>query len=274
MQDSSPYMINLKDVLSIPSVSKREDRVIEFILDFCRKNDLYHYLDEKRNIYVQKGSLNEDEYFPCVISHMDTVHSDQDYLVDKNINLNIFELYNEFSDYKPILVAYDPITKLKTGIGGDNKCGVYVCLKLLEELDNIKIAFFVEEEIGMLGSSSLDPKFFENVGYALQPDAPTNNWFSRTCSGHRLWTEEFFSIVGGILEKYNIDNISRDPFTDVVQLRKNFDFCCAVLPVGYYNQHCADEYVVESDTKLCVELAKDIISDLGNRKFYMERSSN
>ena len=124
----------------------------------------------------------------------------------------------------------------------------------------------------MLGSSSLDHNFFENVGYALQPDAPTNNWFSKTCSGHKLWTEEFFSAVENVLFDYNINNISRDPFTDVVQLRKRFNFCCAVLPVGYYNQHCSDEYVVESDTNSCVELAKDIINSLGNRKFEIERS--
>ena len=57
-------MINLRDVLSIPSVSKREDRVIEFVLDFCQKNNLNYHIDEKRNIYVQKGSVNKDEYFP------------------------------------------------------------------------------------------------------------------------------------------------------------------------------------------------------------------
>lgn len=267
-------MINLRDVLSIPSFSEKEDRVIEFITNFCVKNNLNYTLDEKRNIYVQKGSLNKDEYFPCVISHMDTVHTDQHHLIEKNIKLNILELYAEFSDYKPVLVAYDPITKLKTGIGGDNKCGVYVCLRLLEELEDVKVAFFVEEEIGMLGSKALDHSFFQNVGYALQPDAPTNNWFSKTCSGHKLWTQDFFSAVETILGEYGIDNISRDPYTDVVQLRRYFDFCCAVLPVGYYNQHCSDEYVSESDTKRCVELAKDIIKGLGNKKFYMERSTN
>lgn len=267
-------MISLRDVLSIPSVSKKEDRVIEFIVEFCKKNNLDYYLDEKRNIYVQKGSLSKDEYYPCVVSHMDTVHGDQGYLVDKNINLEIRELYSESSEYSPVLVAYNPITKSKTGIGGDNKCGVYVCLRLLEELDDIKIAFFVEEEIGMLGSSVLDRNFFEDVGYALQPDAPTNNWFSKTCSGHKLWSEEFFSAADEILTDYGIDNISRDPFTDVVQLRKYFDFCCAVLPVGYYDQHCSDEYVIESDTKRCVELAKDLIKHLGNKKFSIDKSSN
>jgi hypothetical protein len=33
-----------------------------------------------------------------------------------------------------------------TGIGGDDKCGVYACLELLKELPNLKAAFFVSEE--------------------------------------------------------------------------------------------------------------------------------
>ena len=55
--------------------------------------------------------------------------------------------------------------------------------------DILKAAFFVSEEIGMLGSKQADPKFFEDVGYALQFDAPTGNWFSVQCSGTKLWTE-------------------------------------------------------------------------------------
>ena len=238
-----------------------------FIVDFCKSNNLKYHVDYKRNIYVEKGKVGENQHFPCVISHTDTVHTDQGILIDKNIRLDIVDLYLDHFD-DPILKAYNPTTGRKTGIGGDDKCGVFVCLKLLEELDDIKAAFFVEEEIGMQGSKNLDISFFDNVGYALQPDAPTNNWFSKSCMGHDLWSDHFFESVKNTLEQYNIDNISRDPFTDVVQLVKKFDFCCAVLPAGYYNQHCSDEYVSEKDTNKCVDLAKDLIKVLGKRKFH------
>jgi hypothetical protein len=256
----------LRKILSIPSFSAREDLVTEFIQNFCVENSYNYRKDFKNNIYITKGKA---EYYPCVVAHMDTVHRDQGYLVDLNLNLSIVERLDD--EGLTHLTAIDPVSKLKTGIGGDDKCGVYICLKLLEKLDNIKVAFFVEEECGMVGSKNLLKSFFEDVGYVLQFDAPTNNWFSYSCSGVELWSKEFFQKIKNVLRAYDIDNISLDPFTDVVQIRKNFNFCCAVLPAGYYNQHCSDEFVVEEHTNECVKLGYDFIQALGENKYVFEK---
>lgn len=259
----------LRTILSIPSFSSREELVIEFIQLFCKENSFSYKKDFKNNIYITKGNA---EYYPCVVAHMDTVHREQDYLVDLNLNLSIVETKKYFDkENLTILSAIDPVSKLKTGIGGDDKCGIYICLKLLERIDNIKVAFFVEEECGMIGSKNLLKSFFKDVGYAVQFDAPTNNWFSYSCSGVALWNEEFFQKIKNVLYNYNIDNISLDPFTDVVQIRKNFDFCCAVLPTGYYNQHCSDEFVIEEHTNDCVELGFDFIKALGENKYVFQK---
>lgn len=262
-------MLNLRNVLKIPSFSGYEDLVSNYIENFCIDNKIIYKKDKKGNIYITKGELKENEYFPCVLAHMDTVHKDQIDLIQKDINLDIEECN---VDGQTLLYARNPINGSPTGIGGDDKCGVYICLKLLEKIDKIKCAFFVEEEIGMLGSRECDIEFFQDVGYALQFDAPTNNWFSFSCSGHRLWTEEYFDVIQNILNEYKIENISQDPFTDVVQLRKKFDFCCSVLPTGYYNQHTPKEYVVEQETENCVNLALDFVDKLGNKKYYFEKS--
>jgi hypothetical protein len=84
---------------------------------------------------------------------MDTVHKDQIYLIQKDINLDIEECN---VDGQTLLYARNPINGSPTGIGGDDKCGVYICLKLLEKIDKIKCAFFVEEEIGMLTLADVD----------------------------------------------------------------------------------------------------------------------
>ena len=39
------------------------------------------------------------------------------------------------------LIAKHPITKEQTGIGGDDKCGVYVCLEMFERFDILKGGF-------------------------------------------------------------------------------------------------------------------------------------
>jgi putative aminopeptidase FrvX len=261
-------MLNLRDVLKIPSVSRYEKLVINYIENYCIENKILYKKDYKGNLYLTKGNV-EKEYFPCVVAHMDTVHDDQIDLIEQEIPLDIIE---EKFDGSTVLFANHPLKNRPTGIGGDDKCGVYICLRLLEKIENIKCAFFVEEEIGMRGSSVCDLDFFNDVGYALQFDAPTMDWFSESCSGYNLWTEDYFGVVENILKEYNIKNISKDPFTDVVQLRKKFDFCCSVLPTGYYNQHSANEFVVEEETESCVNLAVDFIKKLGNKKYYFQKN--
>lgn len=235
--------------------------VVDFVESFCNKNNFFFEKDLKGNIYITKGNA---EFYPCVVAHMDTVHKDQVDLVDKGLLLDILHSSEE---NLTVLSAVNPINGMPTGIGGDDKCGVYICLELLNRIDNIKVAFFVEEECGMLGSKNLSAKFFKDVGYALQFDAPTKNWFSYSCSGVKLWSEEFFEIVEPILSDHFVDNISIDPFTDVVQIRKYFDFCCAVLPTGYYDQHTSGEFVVEEHTLECVEIGKKFIENLGEKKY-------
>lgn len=269
--------------------------VVDFIQNFCVKNKLNYEKDHKGNIYVTKGLA---DYYPCVVAHMDTVHKDQVSLVDSGTLLDIIEwppgtfIHKEskpcfsysldgespalLNKSFTILNAMNPETNEPTGIGGDDKCGVYICLELLSKIDNIKAVFFVEEECGMLGSKNLSNiKFFENVGYALQFDAPTKNWFSYSCSGVKLWSEEFFDVVSPALNEHSVDNISYDPFTDVVQLRKYFDFCCAVLPTGYYDQHSANEFVVKEHTLECVEIGKKFINLLGEKRYtFIDHSDN
>jgi tripeptide aminopeptidase len=258
-------MITLKEILQIPTCSSNEELLVSFIENFCIKNNYSYKKDHKNNLYITKGTA---KYFPCVVAHTDTVHDDQIELISNDLNLQLKEkIFNE----EKRLYAYNPLTNKPTGIGGDDKCGVYICLRLLESLENIKVAFFVEEEIGMLGSKECDLDFFKDVGYAVQFDAPTDNWFSEYCSGEQLWNESFFEEAKDVLKEYSIDNISYDPFTDIVQLRRKFDFCCSVLPTGYYNQHSINEYVVPEHTEKCVNFGKKFIEKLGLKKFTFDK---
>jgi tripeptide aminopeptidase len=238
--------------------------LVSFIEKICLDRNYKCFRDCKNNLYVAKSNKSV-EYFPCVVAHTDTVHTDHGELVELKMKLDIDSIEERGENR---LYAYHPITKMPTGIGGDDKCGVYICLKILESLDNVKAAFFVEEEIGMLGSKNCDESFFKDVGYALQFDAPTDNWFSRTCSGEKLWTEDYFNQISNVLSEHKIDNISYDPFTDVVQLRRKFDFCCSVLPAGYYDQHTVNEYVVPEHTEKSVQLGLDFINRLGCNKYF------
>lgn len=261
----------LKEVLSLPSISGNESMVRDYIIEYAKDNGIEHYTDAKGNLYLTKGSdyMTSGEYYPCVVAHMDTVHRSHSDLIESKTNLIIeSSTYSEGSnDEMTTLIAKHPETKQQTGIGGDDKCGVYVCLEMFNRFDVLKGAFFVEEEIGMLGSKEADDDFFKNVGYAIQFDAPSSNWISEVCSGVRLFDDEFKGEIKDTLSECGYTNFSVDPFTDVNQLAKKYDFNCLNLGCGYYRQHTNSEYVVVDEVFDSVRAGEKLISKLRLEKY-------
>jgi len=258
----------LKEVLSLPSISGDESMVRDYIIEYAKTYGIDYYTDKKGNIYLTKGMLDStDEYFPCVVSHMDTVHRSHRTLIENKVRLSIKE------DNLGWLTAHHPETDKQTGIGGDDKCGVYVCLELFKNFDKLKGAFFVEEEIGMLGSKESDDKFFENVGYAIQFDAPSSNWISEVCSGVKLFDEDFKNEIKGVLNESGYNKFSIDPFTDVNQLAKKYDFNYLNLGCGYYRQHSDSEYVVISEVEDSLKAGIQLISKLGVTKYVHKKTA-
>jgi putative aminopeptidase FrvX len=254
----------LKRVLSIPTHSFQEDKMIEFLTDYLLEKKYDFHIDELGNIYVTKGQISEGEFYPCVVAHTDTVH--------KIDTINIREEYLKDSKGKDSfsLKAYndngDP-----TGIGGDDKCGVFACLQLLEEFDVLKAAFFVSEEVGCIGSKEADPRFFENVGYAIQFDAPDDYMVTEYCFGVKLFESDsdFHSSAREVLNENMLSapKFMQHPYTDVWQLKKKFDFSCINFSVGYHNYHTRNEYVVVEDVYNGIKTGKELIESLGCEKY-------
>ena len=178
----------LKQVLSVPTKTYQEDLMIDFITEWLDENKIPYYVDNFYNIYATKQTDENIEYFPCVVAHTDTVHT-----ID-SINVVEEKLPNAQKEVKLALKAYNDKGE-PTGIGGDDKCGVYACLELLKELPNLKAAFFVAEETGCKGSFNADPKFFKNIGYVIQFDAPENNMISEFLMNKPMFKRdtEFFN---------------------------------------------------------------------------------
>lgn len=263
---------HLKEVLSVPSKTYREDRMVEYLTEWLSKNNIEFFVDSYKNVYATKRDntpKNEDFYYPCVVSHTDTVHE------ITNIFVKETELPNAQGEIKKSLFAVDSDGK-PTGIGGDDKCGVFACLTLLKELPNLKAAFFVSEETGCHGSNKAHTGFFANVGYAIQFDAPENWMITEKCFGQVLFDRdsEFFNICDIVLtEHMNPDFMDYmvHPYTDVYALRKSFDISCINFSIGYYNYHTKNEYVVVEDVYNGIEIGKKMIELLGNKLYYKKK---
>ena len=154
-----------KELLSVPTKTYKESKMVDFLINYLHIEGYDWYRDTHNNIYVTKGTLDEGESYPMFISHTDTVHE----LIDQ---INVKEEYlvrpytfgKDFGVEQSLcLKAYDNDGK-PTGIGGDDKCGIFICLELLSRLDKVKIAFFVSEETGCHGSKMVDTEFLKDVG--------------------------------------------------------------------------------------------------------------
>jgi di/tripeptidase len=259
----------LKDVLSVPTKTYQEERMVAFLVNWLTENNIPHFVDEHNNVYATKqesSELPEDFYFPCVISHTDTVHN-----ID-TINISEEMLDNAQGEKKLSYKAYNDQGN-PTGIGGDDKCGVFACLTLLQELPNVKAAFFVSEETGCHGSLKASEEFFANVGYGIQFDAPENWMVTERCFGQVLFDRdsEFFESCDKVLTEGMDQNYMEymvHPYTDVYALRGKFNFSCINISIGYYNYHTKHEYVVVEDVFNGIDMGKKMIENLGNKLHY------
>jgi len=247
----------LKEVLSVPTHSREEDLMVEYLGGVLEDKGYDYTIDGHNNVYVTKG---EAEFYPCFIAHTDTVHQ-------INHNLTVVETKDEKNGI--ILTGMDKVTSQPSGIGGDDKCGVYLCLEMLDKLDNVKAAFFVSEEIGCLGSQHADPNFFKDVGYAIQYDSPEGDSMSMSLMGKDLFgrKSEFGEKVSPLILEHGISKWATHPYTDAWQLLEKFNFSCLNLAAGYYRYHTNNEYVLVNDVENAFELGLKLVGVLGEVRY-------
>jgi hypothetical protein len=256
----------LYEVMQVPSCSRYEFRMAAYIILWARKNGVDYRFDKKGNIYLTKGTLGEGEFYPCVTSHMDTVQDKaKPYaLAGAELPLRTRRVKSTTTDEVRHEIFIDG-----QGIGADDKLGVYISLQLVKKFDKIKAVFFVEEEVGMLGSKELDKEFFNDVAYVIGWDSPDLTRAAWKCSGTQLFTAEFYKKhLQSVVKKWGFDDkdFHSEPFTDVVQIREKTGVMCMNFGNGGYNAHSSTEYLVIEHVNHATGMGADIIASIGNKE--------
>lgn len=202
-----------KHILSVPTISGKEDFFTDCIKKWCKIVGIKCSQDGKGNLYLRKGDCDGKDLVPCLCSHLDTVH--RKYLP-----------YIQKKELLPVKIDGDRLYIDGMGIGADCKAGVAICLSVMRKVKSCKCALFVEEETGMNGSRALDKSFFDNVSYVLSWDSPGGNRATETSSGVPMFTKEFADIFKPIYAKHGVTSWNREPFTDTVQIVKQLGICC------------------------------------------------
>tara|TARA_R110000822_G_scaffold35946_2_gene101171 strand:- start:446 stop:1252 length:807 start_codon:yes stop_codon:yes gene_type:complete len=255
----------LKELLSIPTKTWEEERLINYLIGHFEEKGYLYEVDDMGNLYVTKGI---SEHYPLVLAHTDSVHEIEEMVVKEEY------LPNSQGEDRLALKAYTKDGGLPTGIGGDDKAGVFICLQLLEKFDVIKGFFPVAEETGCHGSRGAKEEFFKDVGYAIQFDSTENDTMSLSLMGVKLFEEEseFFNKTRNIILEHGFTEWRHHPYTDTMVLKERFNFACLNFAAGYYNYHTRNEYVVVEDVKNSINLGENVIKELGN-SFYEFKSS-
>ena len=213
--------------------------MVEFLVEHVRQRGSARcgsiVTDSLNNVFIRKGGPGT---VPCVAAHIDTVHP-----------LRPVEMVQQDG----ILFGLDENGQ-RTCIGADDKAGVYICLELLERFDHIAVALFAAEEIGCVGADHAPAAWFDDVGYVIEFDCPGYGLVSYTSSGTRLCANdgEFIQTAAPVLQTHGLTRWQHHPFTDVMALRRRFNFSCLNLASGYRNWHRSDDYVVVEEAQAAV----------------------
>jgi hypothetical protein len=232
----------LVEVLGVQTASNDDFLMYDYLTHWCDERGI-GYKVSNGNVYVTKGYSTR---FPCIVAHMDTVHE----LVE---DLTVVQIGHN-------LTGFNSVQMEQTGIGGDDKVGIFIALECLEKFDNIKAAFFRDEEIGCHGSYMADMKFFDDCAYVLQCDRQRNDDFITVASGVVLSSKKFQHDVQPIIKPYGYSLHKNGMMTDVMALKEiGVPLSMANIACGYYNPHCENEYVNIDDVENCLDMVQQII---------------
>lgn len=165
------------DLNAVPRPSKKEERVIQFMLDFGKSLGLETKTDAIQNVIIKKPATVGMENRTTLIlqSHLDMVHQ-------KN-GSTVFDFDQQGIE---MLVDGDWVRANGTTLGADNGIGVAAIMALLASTDiahpALEAMFTIDEETGMTGAKELDGSNFEGK-ILLNLDTEDDDELSIGCAG-------------------------------------------------------------------------------------------
>lgn len=198
------------------------------------------------DITVGDGFVFAKGTFPVLlVAHMDTVH-----------------------DLLPSLIVYDAendSVSCAEGIGGDDRCGIYMILEIVKRY-NCSVLFCEDEETGGVGAKKFTKTDLAKeltFNYAIELDRRGKN----DAVFYDCDNEEFEDFITSDYYK-----TAYGSFSDISVVAP-FLKCAAVnLSCGYYNAHTVSEYVVLSEMERGIkEVCKILARTTEDDKFeYVE----
>nr|WP_321451890.1 aminoacyl-histidine dipeptidase [uncultured Carboxylicivirga sp.] len=166
-----------EEICQVPRISKKEEKIIQFLLDFAEKHNLEAKKDHIGNVLISKPATSGFENVKSVVlqSHMDMV-------CEKNNDTK----FNFETDAIQPMVEGDWVKANGTTLGADDGIGIATQMAILTATDiehgPIECLFTVDEETGLTGAFELKEGFF-NSRVLLNLDSEDEGELFIGCAG-------------------------------------------------------------------------------------------
>eukprot|EP01156_Anaeramoeba_ignava_P014309 Anaeramoba_ignava/a608728_25.p1 GENE.a608728_25~~a608728_25.p1 ORF type:complete len:496 (+),score=79.43 a608728_25:25-1488(+) len=166
-----------EEICKVPRPSKKEEKIIEFLTEFAKKNNLTYDVDNAGNVLISKKATPgyEDLETTVLQSHMDMV-------CEKNSDKE-FDFDNDAIE--PVIDG-NWVKANGTTLGADDGIGIAAQMAVLtdESVEHgpIECLFTVDEETGLTGAFALEPNFFKGK-YLINLDSEDEGELFIGCAG-------------------------------------------------------------------------------------------
>ncbi|WP_299525287.1 aminoacyl-histidine dipeptidase [uncultured Lutibacter sp.] len=168
---------NFADLNAVPRGSKKEEKVIQFMVDFGKKLNLDTIVDPVGNVIIKKPATKGMENRKTVVlqSHLDMVHQ-------KNSDTDF-----DFDTEGIKMIVVDGWVKADgTTLGADNGLGVAAIMSILASTDikhpAVEALFTIDEETGMTGAMGLQAGYLDGE-ILLNLDTEEDDEIDIGCAG-------------------------------------------------------------------------------------------
>ena len=168
---------NFSKLNAVPRPSKKEERVIQFMLDFGDSLGLETFKDDVGNVIIRKPASPgmENRKMITLQSHLDMVHQ-KNSATDFNFETQGIQM----------LIDEDWVRAKGTTLGADNGMGVAAIMSLLESSDishpPLEALFTIDEETGMTGAQGLQANILKGK-ILLNLDTEEDDEIDIGCAG-------------------------------------------------------------------------------------------
>lgn len=247
MLNKEEKMLELKEFLSI---LKMTDVKLFSFLEVCLEK-LYNKKPKSTGTIPNNDFIYCKGEFPVLlVAHLDVVHKQVPTVLYK-------EITNDENNFK----LYCP-----TGIGGDDRCGVWIILNILHyfELSGKplpSVLFTMGEEVGGLGAQTFceEVKELKDIKYILEYDRKGYTDVVAYEDGNDDLTKLIckYGAELGIDYKEAIGS-----FSDISYICPHFGISGVNLSSGYYNAHTNNEYIEYGEVKKITQVGYEMMLKL------------